>query len=340
MNRTDRLVAMVIHLQSRRLVRAEELARHFEISLRTVYRDMAALGEAGVPVVGEAGVGYSLVRGYHLPPVMLTADEAAAVSVGAEMVRQFTDSSVSEPMRAALDKLRAILPRDRQEHVERLARQTVIIGRPQSGSASNASGGSAAQRWLLDVQRAVAQRQVLRLHYRARGRVEIVTRDVEPLGIVYLSEAWYLVAWCRLRDDLRHFRVDRIQAIDPDRETFPPRPNFSLADHLAAWDSPTETEPARVWFDHHELERAHRESYATLVEEHVRDGGTEVSLFTCSMEWLARWVLSFGDRAEALEPPRLRELVCAEAERVANRHRDRSEMAARPLAETELSKAS
>ena len=76
MNRTDRLVAMVMFLQGRRLVKADELAEHFEISVRTVYRDMSALGEAGVPIAGEAGVGYSLVKGYHLPPVMLTADEA------------------------------------------------------------------------------------------------------------------------------------------------------------------------------------------------------------------------------------------------------------------------
>src|SRR5215212_926099 len=126
---------MVMRLQGRRLVRASELAEHFNISVRTVYRDIAALGEAGVPIAGEAGVGYSLVRGYHLPPVMLTADEAAALFVGAEMVRQFTDASLCGPMDSALDKLRAVLPRDRQEHVERLARRTVVVGRANHGSA-------------------------------------------------------------------------------------------------------------------------------------------------------------------------------------------------------------
>ena len=89
---------MVMFLQGRRLVKADELAEHFEISVRTVYRDMSALGEAGVPIAGEAGVGYSLVKGYHLPPVMLTADEASALFVGAEMVKQFTDSSLGVPM--------------------------------------------------------------------------------------------------------------------------------------------------------------------------------------------------------------------------------------------------
>ncbi len=322
MNRTDRLVAMVMHLQGRRLVRAEELARHFEISVRTVYRDIAALGEAGVPIVGEAGVGYSLVRGYHLPPVTLTADEAAALFVGGEMVRQFTDTSVSEPMGAALEKLRAVLPRDRQDHVERLTRQTVVIGRSAGSSAATATPGAPPQPWLRDVQRAVAERRVIQLHYRARGRTDTTRRDVEPLGIVFHTDAWYLVAWCRLRGDLRHFRVDRIQHIDPGTETFPTRPDFSLADHLAEQAEPGETVSVRIWFADLALPRAHRESYATLVEELPRDGGAEVSLFTCSLEWLARWVLSFGDRAEALHPPRLRELVCAEALRVVQRHAD------------------
>src|SRR6185436_16031964 len=165
MNRTDRLVAMVMHLQGRRLVRAEDMAAHFEVSVRTIYRDIAALGEAGVPIAGEAGVGYSLVRSYHLPPVMLTADEAAALFVGGEMVRQFADASLSEPMNAALDKLRAVLPRDRQEHVERLARQTIIMRRAGSSTPTD----PAAHPWLLGVQRGVAQRRVLRLRYRAGG---------------------------------------------------------------------------------------------------------------------------------------------------------------------------
>ena len=313
---------MVMHLQGRRLVRAEELARRFEISVRTVYRDVAALGEAGVPIVGEAGVGYSLVRGYHLPPVMLTAAEAAALYVGAEMVRQFTDASLSEPMTAAIDKLRAVLPRDRQEHVERLAQQTVIMRRP-----GHIPADPAAQPWLLAVQRGVAQRRVLRMLYRTRSREDQTLRDVEPLGVVFYGGAWYLVAWCRLRSDLRHFRVDRIQRIDPLPETFPSRPDFSLAEHLAEQAARTETEAARVWFADRSLPRARSESYATLVEEVRRDGGMEVSLFTFSLEWLARWLLSFGAEAEAVAPARLRALVRAEAEAIAKQHAELAKIA-------------
>jgi predicted DNA-binding transcriptional regulator YafY len=305
---------MVMHLQGRRLVRAEDMAAHFEVSIRTIYRDIAALGEAGVPIAGEAGVGYSLVRSYHLPPVMLTADEAAALFVGAEMVRQFTDASVTEPMNAALDKLRAVLPRDRQEHVERLARQTLVMRRPGSVATD-----PAAQPWLLLVQRSVAQRRVLRLKYRG-ARFDETQREVEPLGVVFYGGAWYLVAWCRLRQDFRHFRTDRMQRVELLAESFPAREDFSLAEHLQQQMSRQETVHARVWFSKRVQERARAESYATLVEERQRDEGAEFSLYTYCHEWLARWLLSFGVDAEALEPPELRELVRAQAETVLSRH--------------------
>lgn len=119
MNRTDRLVAMVMHLQGRRVVKAEELAAHFEVNVRTIYRDVSALGEAGVPIVGEAGVGYSLVKGYHLPPVMFTAEEAMALFIGGEMVKRFADASMVAPMDSALLKIRSVLPRERQDDLDR-----------------------------------------------------------------------------------------------------------------------------------------------------------------------------------------------------------------------------
>lgn len=314
MNRTDRLVAMVMHLQGRRLVRAEELSAHFEVSVRTVYRDIAALGEAGVPIAGEAGVGYSLVKGYHLPPVSLTADEATALFVGGAMVKQFTDASLHEPMSAALDKLRAVLPRERQEHVERLGRQTVVMGRPR-GFAPEPD----AQPWLLAVQRGVAQRRVLRMLYRGREKAE-TARDVEPLGVVCYGGAWYLVAWCRLRTEVRHFRVDRIQNLDVLDELFAAHTEFSLTKHLEEQVSRDDVLPVRVWFATCVQDRARRESYATLVAEKERDGGTEFAFTTYALEWVARWILSFGAQAEALAPAKLRKLLVEEASRVINRY--------------------
>ena len=316
MNRTDRLVAIVMFLQGRRVVRAEELAKQFEVTIRTVYRDISALSEAGVPVVGEAGVGYTLVKGYHLPPVMLTSEEAAALFLGGEIVKGFTDASFHQPMATALDKLRAVLPRERQDQVGRLSRNTVVMNRrcPQMDK------DPAGQPWLMAVQQGVAERRVLRMRYQGKARVEETAREVEPLGVAFYGGAWYLVGWCRLRAALRHFRVDRIQSLDPCTETFARREDFSLVRHLEEMDEKVETFPARVWFSHEARDRAARESHATLVAEKTRDGGTEFALYTYSLEWLAGWILSFGGEAEALEPAELRERVCEKIAQLQERH--------------------
>jgi predicted DNA-binding transcriptional regulator YafY len=316
MNRTDRLVAMVLHLQGRRVVRASDLAAHFGITERTVYRDIAALGEAGVPIAGEAGVGYSLLKGYQLPPVMFSAEEAVALFVGGELVKQFTDASLQAPMASALDKLRAVLPRDRQDHVERLVARTLVYGRTSRRAAPEA----AAQRWLLPVQQGVVLRRVLRMTYQGRERADETQRDVEPLGVVFYGGAWYLVAWCRLRKDHRHFRIDRIRRLELTAEKFELREGFSFKEHMAQSAAREKTLPVRVWFHCSAQERAQRESFATLIEEKPRDGGAEFALYAWSLEWMAHWLLSFGDRAEALAPPKLRALVRTEAAKIAALH--------------------
>lgn len=315
MNRTDRLVAMVMHLQGRRVVRASELAAHFEVAERTIYRDIAALGEAGVPISGEAGVGYSLLKGYQLPPVMFTAEEASALFVGGELVKQFTDASLHGPMASALAKLRAVLPRDRQDHVEKLVSRTLVLGRP-----GRAAPEAAAQRWLMTVQQGVVLRRVLRLAYCGRDRDEETQRDVEPQGVVFYGGAWYLVAWCRLRADYRHFRIDRIRRLELLPVTFPAREDFSLERHMKESDAREQSVQVRVWFCRRSQERARRESYATLIEGPGRDGGAEFTLYTFSLDWMAPWLLSFGAGAEALAPAKLRQKVRALAAQVADRH--------------------
>lgn len=315
MNRTDRLVAMVMELQGRRLVRAEELAAHFEISVRTVYRDIAALGEAGVPIVGEAGVGYTLVKGYQLPPVMFTTEEATALFVGGELVKTFTDASLHEPMALALGKLRAVLPRERQDHVERLVRHTLVLG--------HAPGvpDPAAQPWLLLIQRAVGMRRRLKMVYHGRERAAETAREIEPMGVVFYGSAWYVVGWCWLRNDFRHFKVDRIRNLELAEGTFEARPDFSLAEHMRATSKREETIAVRLWFSKEAQERAQRESHATLIRERERDGGAEFALYTWSLEWMAGWLLSFGGEAEALEPKKLRTLMAASAQKIIDSHR-------------------
>jgi len=315
MNRTDRLVAMVMYLQGRRVVRAEELATHFEVTPRTIYRDVSALSEAGVPISGEAGVGYSLVKGYHLPPVMLTSEEAGALFVGSEMVRQFADASLHAPTTTAIDKLRAILPVDCRDKLERLVRNTVIVGPSPSERFAPSD-----RRWLLTLQQAIVQRQVLAVVYHGKLRTEDTTREVEPLGTVYNTGAWYLVAWCRLRSDYRFFRIDRLSEVKVKPERFAPRPDFSLPKYLeqAAWSK--DMASAEVRFAPSALERVHREGFSGLISERKTAEGVEVKFATFSLEWLADWLLSFGEEAEALAPDALREILASRARAIAKRY--------------------
>lgn len=318
-------MAIVLHLQGRRVVRAEELAERFAVSLRTIYRDMAALGEGGVPIAGEAGVGYSLVKGYHLPPVMLTADEASALFLGVQLVREFTDDSLREPSTAALDKLRAVLPPDQRDHVERVGRATVVAKWARRRAAETDGAEVVPPAALRELQAAIARRRVVRLDYQGREQTETLRREVEPLGVLFYGGRWYLVAWCRLRDSLRHFRLDRIREVETTTALFAVRPNFSLEDHVSDYAKAGDTFPARVWFADGEQARARAESYATLVEVEGtrRDGGAEFTLLTWSYEWLAGWIFSFGGAAEALSPPELRETVRRRARETLERHAER-----------------
>ncbi len=313
MNRTDRLVAMVLFLQGRRLVRGEELAEHFGINLRTVYRDVVALGEAGVPVVGEAGVGYSIVKGYHLPPIMFTAEEALALFIGGEMVKHFADKSMAAPIETALLKIRSVLPLDRRDDLDRLACATAIFGEARSAPGLD-------QRTLLPIQQAIVSRRVLRMSYHGRERNEGTIRDVEPLGITFHGGAWYLVGWCRLRKDYRYFKLERLQSLEVLGERFAPRADFSLKKYLEEHSAVRDTLPAKLWFTGRGLDRARRESYLTLEGEKAVRGGFEVKIKTFSYEWLARWLLSYGPEAEGLAPAKLRTLVRAEARAIAKRY--------------------
>ncbi len=247
MNRVDRLLALILFLQSRRVTTAEQLAEHFELSVRTIYRDLAALGEAGVPIVAEAGVGYALMRGYHLPPVNFTAEEAIALVTGGMLIDQFADASVKAQMHSALLKVRAILPRDHQERAARLER----------GLATTANVKSPPQTDLSLLQKALANRRILHFRYQAAGKTDATARTAEPLGLIRYLERWHLIAWCRACGDYRDFRTDRMSDVTVLRETFTPPEDFSLAKYIRAMPAPKLQ--ARVLFTPLAADRAKRE---------------------------------------------------------------------------------
>jgi len=314
MNRVDRLLSLILYLQSKRVVTADEMARHFELSIRTIYRDLNALGEAGVPVVAEAGVGYSLMRGYHLPPVTFTSAEAGALATGGVLVRQMTDSSLNAPMRSALQKIRAVLPREQQEKIERIEGATLLLERRRSPGGVNPA-------CLLQIQDALARRRGLQLAYRSGSTGEATVRVVEPLGLMHYLEHWHLLAWCRLRKDFRDFRLDRIEGISLLAESFPVREGFQLGDYLERMREENTGVKIRVKFSGASAARARREWSLGLLQEETALNGAVLTLAAGELDWFVGWLLSFGADAVVLEPEELRAKLVKAAELAVLHHK-------------------
>jgi predicted DNA-binding transcriptional regulator YafY len=310
-NRIDRLVAILIHLQGRRVTRAEDIADEFATSIRTVYRDIAALAEAGVPIVGEAGVGYSIMRGYHLPPVHFTTEEATALITANMLIDRFADRSLMSSMTSALAKIRAVLPPDHQDHIARLERRMTIPNVQQQRQPAS----------LFLIQKALADRNVLRIAYRNAGAAEASRRDIEPLGLTYYGDRWHLIAWCRSRQDYRDFRTDRIQAMSALYERFGPHEGFSLVDFLGRWDNPPTTITGAIRADPVAAERVRKEAPFKIVREERNEQGITFTIEAAQWDWYLGWLLSFGTRLVVLEPETLRTLLFDSARAAAEHHR-------------------
>jgi predicted DNA-binding transcriptional regulator YafY len=202
MRRADRLFQIVQHLRGGRLVTAQKLGTWLEVSERTIYRDIADLQSTGVPIDGEAGVGYMMREGFDLPPLMFTRDEIVALVAGARMVRAFGGAAMARAADEALVKIGAVLPDTERDRIARTEIHTPMWV------------VSDAAREAIDlIERAVEKRQVLTIDYQdEQGRT--TARDIRPLGLWFWGKVWTLVAWCEMRDDFRTFRVDRMVALE------------------------------------------------------------------------------------------------------------------------------
>ncbi len=208
MRRADRLFLLIHALRGRRsAITAHSLAQTLDVSLRTVYRDVADLQRSGVPIEGEAGVGYLLRKGSDIPPLMFTPDELEALVVGTRFVRAFGGVRLGREAAAALLKIEAVLPPELRERSSRTR-----IFAPEVERLENSG-------LIDDLHAAVTASQVLRLHYRDND-ARTSEREIEPLCLAFWGGSWTLGAWCRLRRDFRNFRPDRIVQFVPTGEVF------------------------------------------------------------------------------------------------------------------------
>lgn len=303
MNRIDRLLALILYLQSRRTCTAEDMADHFGLSVRTIYRDIAALGEAGVPILAEAGIGYSLMKGYLLPPVNFSEQEAYALSTGVMLAQRMTTHSYNEKMQSALDKIKAVLPNEAKHRLELLAKG---MATPQANHPQQAD--------LSVLQQAIARQQLLTFDYQNASQTQS-SRAVEAAGLVFYLGRWHLIAWCRLRQDFRDFRTDRINNLQLHSEQFQARGDFNAKDFLQSGTPPAQL-TAQILFVHTAADRARREWWQGIAKEQQKAEGVEMSV-NCS-DWgsLACWLLSLGTAAQVLAPDELKQELCRQSQAI------------------------
>lgn len=219
MRKSERLFQLVTLLQGRRTaITAKALAEKLEVAVRTVYRDIQALMLAGVPIEGEAGVGYWLHKGFTLPPLMFQPDEITALLVGSRMVQAWTDPQLGEAARRAENRILAVLPPQILNDVTRLPYRIPNFSNPEAETHGL-------------LRRACEERHKATITYRDMKEQES-TRTLWPLGMVGWSDHWTLLAWCELRDEYRNFRFDRIQNIELLDATYPTHPERNLEHYL------------------------------------------------------------------------------------------------------------
>lgn len=304
MNRIDRLFAILLSLQKQKRIRSQDLADKFEISKRTIYRDILALTESGVPIVSLPGEGYELMPGYYLPPLNFTENEAVALILGTQLLKQQASGSVTIGARQALDKIRAALPKNVAERVEAL---TSIIGFFTDKDRFNLDDPK-----LMVLQKAIQSRRVVHIRYHGFDRDKATNRTIEPYQLYYATGAWYVEGFCRLRREMRTFRLSRMEKLIPGSD------GFARRDHERK--RPAATIAVEMRFDE-KIARwvRERQHYGFVKEQAARNKKDSIMAYrVLKLADILPWALSWGSAAEVLEPKELREMVRRESNKVAN----------------------
>lgn len=313
MNRIDRLNALRILLESRRLITAQEIATHFSLSLRTVYRDIRSLQEAGIEIEGEAGVGYRLSRHAHLSPVSFQSAEALSLLLAGKVVERYLDAHHTAVFDNAIRKIRAALPLQEKDQLERLEAKIALpdFGVPRKGILDPEA--------LHPIQQSLLQGSMLQLEYFSHYNQSTNIRKVVPIGILYYAGYWHLIAWCLLRNEYRDFRVDRIRALQDLGSHALKQKLLTLDEYLQqmahAYGSENQTTLPLTECVIHFSSRLYGLFEKTrfrfgfvrqqTIESEIHKGWTAATFYFDNLDELARWLLSFTTDAVIVSPPSL-----------------------------------
>jgi len=286
-------------LQTRSVVTARFLSEHFNVTERTIYRDIRTLENAGVPIGAEAGVGYFLEKGYRLPPVSFTLDEAASLLIGEKLLVGSLDENSLGDYQYALNKVRAVLDGSDKDYLSSLDSDISVLHVGQSFPVEGAnedcresSYPQSTDRWLKECRGALVRRQVVEIDYSSQASDAPVTRHVEPIGLFYYSLHWHLIAWCRLRESYRDFRLDRILKFNPITEQFAKHSRATLQEYLEGQQGHKELLEVELFFYPEAARFVGEQRYMFgYVSEEITPDGVKMSFLTSVPHYMARWLL-------------------------------------------------
>lgn len=315
MNKTERQLAIMLELQRSKVLRAEDLASLFETSVRTIYRDIQALSEMGVPILGAPGQGYSLMEGYFLPPVAFTAEEAVTLLMGIDFIEQRLDGDYADVSRAARRKIEAILPESvRDESIRiRETMRLIQVDEPVTRGVE--------KDYLAQARRAIMERRKLRMAYLKRmpeadgNRMSI--REVAPYGLVLAQGNWILVARCDLRQDIRHFRLSRMTGLTVLEDRFLLPHGFNLNDYR-----PPDDRHERVLVKANPIiaDKITETCSFYMESSEEQNDGLFVQFLVRQPEELLPYILGWGGDVEVIAPESLRQRIRQEAETILTRY--------------------
>ena len=299
MNRIDRLQAILTTLQSKRIVTAESLAEKFEVSIRTIYRDIRALEEGGIPIGAEAGIGYYIMEGYHLPPVMFTHEEARVLLLAGKMVEKMSDAKTSKIFTDALTKIQSVLDSAKKEELEDLDAKIIVM----PNMAQNTNGEEVLDK----IKEALARSVSVTFNYFAQNSGEHSSRTSDPLGLCYYGSNWHMIGFCHLRKDYRDFRVDRISHFQINSQRFKPSAYLSLKQYLDNLFTTTDLIKVVIRVDREIAKHFSNSKYQMgFMQETPLDNRIEMEFAAYSLNYFARWILMMGSNVEIMEPALLR----------------------------------
>jgi predicted DNA-binding transcriptional regulator YafY len=308
-----RLITLIMLVQNQPNQKASDLAEKLGVSVRTVHRYLAMLDEMGIPVYSERGPygGFSLVRGYKMPPLVFTPEEAVAVTLGTGLVEEMWGQLYRQASGGALAKLENLLPEEQRGEVAWARGALIATGLNRANLDQLAPS-------LEKLRGAVRERRTVQLTYRSTSRPEPDSRQVHPYALVFRWGWWYVVGYCLLRQEMRSFRLDRIDALQLTKDTFEIPAGFDIHAYL---DEELQSQPQIQVKLHFAAQAAHvaltNRAYWDTVEEQA-DGALIVTLKTPDLNWAASSALAYGPWVTVLEPDALRAMVADWAREIAS----------------------